>query len=100
MTWLEPDPRARLGSAIVSRLFGIDRNQEGMLMAQARGRYTTDPGPRFDRCKEEATRLLAGAADAWAAGDPADPDPAEVLEKLLDVFARERFLRRPYGSGA
>ena len=69
-------------------------------MAQARGRYTSDPGPRFDRCKEDAMRLLARAAGEWAEGDPSHPDPADVLERLLDVFANQRFLRRPYGSGA
>jgi hypothetical protein len=68
-------------------------------MAQARGRYTSDPGPRFDRCKDDALRLLTRAADLWAEGDPSDPEPSTVLGQLLDLFAREHFLRRPYGSG-
>jgi hypothetical protein len=68
-------------------------------MAQVRPLLTTDPGPRFDTCKREAVKLLGKAAVEWSHGDPSAPDPGAVLEQIIDIFAREQFLRRPYGSG-
>jgi hypothetical protein len=68
-------------------------------MAQTRPRLTSDPGPRFDQCKDAALRLLGRAAVSWSQGDPSDPDPKAVLEKIIDIFAQEQFLRRPYGCG-
>jgi hypothetical protein len=68
-------------------------------MAQARGRYISDPGPRFDEAKEQAVKSLVRAANEWAEGNPLMPDPAVVLEEIIDVFAKAKFIRRPYGSG-
>jgi len=68
-------------------------------MAQIRPNLTTDPGPRFDRCMEDARRLLRTAADNWAQGNPEEPPTEEVLNKIVDVFANEKFLKRPYGIG-
>ena len=68
-------------------------------MAQARPVYSNDPGPRFDYCYEESKRLLAHAADEWSKGDPSQPDSAEVLNRIIEIFANEKFLRRPYGAG-
>jgi len=50
-------------------------------MAQARGRRTTDPGPRFDQCKEESscpfakitrTTSVSPGRDAWCTGITTD----------------------------
>jgi hypothetical protein len=68
-------------------------------MAQVKPVLSNDPGPRFRQCKEAARRLLDRAAIAWAEGDPSDPDPATVLEHIIDVFAGEKFLHRPGGCG-
>jgi hypothetical protein len=66
-------------------------------MAQTRGRHWNEEGVRFDRCKNDALRLLTLAAKEWAEGDPSCPDPSELLETILAVFTQERFLRQPYG---
>jgi hypothetical protein len=68
-------------------------------MAQVRPRLTSDPGPRFRQCKDAALRLLDRAAVGWSKGDPSNPDPKTILEQIIDVFAREQFLRRPAGCG-
>ena len=68
-------------------------------MAQYRPVLTTDPGPRFDACMDEANKLLRSAADDWAKGNPEDPPTDSVLARVLDVFAKEKFLKRPYGKG-
>ncbi len=68
-------------------------------MAQARGRYDSDPGPRFDDAKAEALKSLMRAAKDWGEGNPSVPDPETVLEEIIDAFAKARFIRRPYGSG-
>jgi hypothetical protein len=69
------------------------------VMAQFRGRLVSDPGPRFDTAKVEALKALVRAADEWSKGDPTLPDPSEVLEAIIDAFAKAKFIRRPYGSG-
>ena len=53
----------------------------------------------FDECLDDARRLLMKAADEWSKGDPEQPPTAEVLDAILDVFAKRRFLDRPYGAG-
>ncbi|MGC1274878.1 MAG: hypothetical protein WBC44_14320 [Planctomycetaceae bacterium] len=68
-------------------------------MAQARGRYWSDPGPQFDICKEDAVRLLTDAAAEWTKGDLTQPEPEVVLEQILNLFAKKQFLKRPYGCG-
>jgi hypothetical protein len=68
-------------------------------MAQFRPLLTSDPGPRFEQCKEAALRLLDRAAVGWGEGDPSDPDPKVVLEQIIDIFVQEHFLRRPAGAG-
>jgi hypothetical protein len=68
-------------------------------MAQYSTRITTDVTARFEQCQEQALRVLTAAADSWAQGSPADPDPAAVLEQIIDLFARQKFLRRPFGGG-
>jgi hypothetical protein len=68
-------------------------------MAQFRPLLTSDPGPRFEQCKEAALRLLDRAAVGWGEGDPSDPDPKVVLEQIIDIFVQEHFLRRPGGAG-
>jgi hypothetical protein len=67
-------------------------------MAQTRGRQWSEEGNRFDRCKQDAIRILTQAADEWAEGDPTIPDPPEIIEKILAIFAEESFLRRPFGK--
>jgi len=59
------------------------------------GGSPSDPSSRFVDCFEEAHKLLKEAADQWALGDPENPPTPELLASLLDVFERERFLRRP-----
>ncbi|MBI4600585.1 MAG: hypothetical protein HY721_01355 [Planctomycetes bacterium] len=54
----------------------------------------SDPGPRFDRCVDRAHALLRKAADQWGLGDPEQPPTGDVLEAILRVFEKERFLRR------
>ncbi len=59
------------------------------------GGSTSEPSYRFVECSEHALKLLRAAADQWAIGNPEKPPTEEVLSKLLDIFERERFLRRP-----
>jgi hypothetical protein len=40
--------------------------------------------------------VLRKAADEWALGNPEQPPSPEVLEKILRIFEKERFLRRPF----
>ena len=68
-------------------------------MAQYRPVYTTDPGPSYDRCLDDALRRLRKAADEWATGHPEQPPTKVVLDEILEIFAREKFLKRPYGAG-
>jgi hypothetical protein len=65
-------------------------------MAQVRPNLSSDPGPRFENCKESAARLLRKAADEWAKGNPQDPAPEKILTSILKIFADERFLRQPW----
>lgn len=67
-------------------------------MAQARPVLTTDPGPRYTQCKEDAVGLLKKAANDWSKGDPSDPTAEEVLKNVLGLFIKERFLRPPNGA--
>ncbi|GMV80736.1 MAG: hypothetical protein AMXMBFR7_19200 [Planctomycetota bacterium] len=64
-------------------------------MAQFRSRLTTDPGSRFEECMETAHRLLRKAADEWAIGDPEVPATEAILNDILRVFEKSKFLRRP-----
>jgi hypothetical protein len=59
------------------------------------GGLSSDPAARFVYCFEDALKLLRTAADQWAIGDPEKPSTEKVLSSLLDIFERERFLRRP-----
>lgn len=68
-------------------------------MAQARPTLTTDPGPRYTQCKEEAIKLLDKAAIEWSKGDPSDPRVEVILKDVLAIFIQERFLRPPNGVG-
>jgi hypothetical protein len=68
-------------------------------MAQAKPTLTTDPGPQYSQCKDEAVKLLDKAAIEWSKGDPTDPSAEEVLKSVLAVFIKERFLRPPNGAG-
>ena len=67
-------------------------------MAQSRPVLTTDPGPQFTQCMDEARKLLDRAAIEWSKGDPSDPGADDVLRSLLAPFIRERFLRPPNGA--
>lgn len=68
-------------------------------MAQVRGVYANDPGPRYERALQDAHRLLRRAADEWAKGDPELPATEEVLTQILEVFMKAKFLRLPFGAG-
>lgn len=59
------------------------------------GGLSSDPSYRFVDCFERTLKALRAAADEWAIGDPEKPPTEEVLSKLLDIFEREKFLRRP-----
>jgi len=72
---------------------GVRRREE---MAQCRPTYTNDPGPRFEQCIQDATALVRTAADEWAKGDPEEPPVSDVLEAVLRVFEKQKFLRRPF----
>lgn len=65
-------------------------------MAQAQPNLVSDPGPRFERCVEEARALLRKAADEWALGHPEQPPTKDVLEQIIRVFEHERFLHRGF----
>ena len=68
-------------------------------MAQVKPILTTHPGPRFEQCKHDALKLLDRAAVEWSHGDPSDPDPKQILAKIIALFVKERFLRPPHGAG-
>ena len=68
-------------------------------MAQARGISVADEGPRYKRCVERAHRLLMKAADEWAKGNSEQPPTIDVLNEIIDVFARQKLLIRPFGRG-
>ena len=68
-------------------------------MAQYRGVYSTDPGPRYERAFEAAHAILRKAADEWSEGNPEDPPTEEILGQVLDIFIKSKFLRRPFGAG-
>jgi hypothetical protein len=65
-------------------------------MAQARPILVSHPGPRFEKCMDEAHAILRKAADEWALGHPEQPPTKEVLEQIIRVFEHERFLRRGF----
>ena len=65
-------------------------------MAQYRAILSTDPGPRYERCVDEALIILRKAADEWALGSPEQPPTSEILAQILNVFEKEKFLRRPF----
>jgi hypothetical protein len=67
-------------------------------MAQATPVYSYDPGPRFERCVDEAHAILRKAADEWALGNPEQPPTREVLEQIIRTFKHERFLRHGLGK--
>lgn len=52
----------------------------------------------YDECVDEAQRILMAAADEWGRGDPETPATREVMQEILDVFVKQHFLKRPYGS--
>ena len=62
-------------------------------------RLSSDPGPRYEQCVERARAVLRKAADQWALGHPEQPPTAEVLEEIIQIFERERFLHRGYHGG-
>jgi hypothetical protein len=70
-----------------------------MSMAQARGLYTDDSGPRYERAFDKALALLRDSADQWAEGNPEVPPTEATLRRLLDIFVKEKFLRIPFGAG-
>ena len=76
---------------------GNEGKEELTNMAQARGLYETDPGPRFGRCQDDALVVLQEAADDWAKGDPENPPTKLILEKILRIFEKEKFLKRGLG---
>ncbi len=57
---------------------------------------SSDPGPRFDRCREDALNILRKASDEWALGHPEQPPTEEILEKIIRIFEKEKFLRRGF----
>ena len=65
-------------------------------MAQARPTLSSDPGPRYKRCVDEALVVLRKAADEWALGNPEEPPTADVLKQILRIFEEQKFLRRPF----
>ena len=67
-------------------------------MAQVTPLLVSDPGPRFERCVEEANAVLRKAGDQWALGHPEQPPTEEVLEQIIRIFEHERFLRRGIGK--
>jgi ribonuclease HI len=42
----------------------------------------------MDTAEEEALVLLQASAEAWAQGDPNNPDPRTVLDRLQDILKR------------
>ena len=64
-------------------------------MAQAKPTLSSDPGPRFQACRDAALELLRKAADEWAEGHPEEPPTERVLTNILRIFEKEKFLRRP-----
>jgi hypothetical protein len=67
-------------------------------MAQVRALYSSDPGPRFQQCVDEAQAVLRAAADRWALGQPEDPPTTEVLEAILFIFEHQHFLGRGFAK--
>ena len=67
-------------------------------MAHAKPTLTTDPGPRYTQCKEDAVKLLDRATIEWSRGDPSNPSVEEVLKSVLELFIKERFLKPPNGA--
>jgi hypothetical protein len=65
-------------------------------MAQIKPRLTTDAGPRYEQCQEDALRLLRKSADEWSKGDPESPSPEDILRSILKLFEEQKFLRRPW----
>lgn len=65
-------------------------------MAQSKPTLSTDAGPQYEQAEREALDVLRRAADAWAKGDPEDPETALVLRRVLEPFLRRRFMRRPF----
>jgi hypothetical protein len=64
-------------------------------MAQVTSHLTpSDPGPRFERCVDEAHAVLRKAADQWALGHPEQPPTKEVLEQIIRIFEHQHFVRR------
>ena len=61
-------------------------------------RFVNDPGPRFERCCAEALGILQKAADEWALGHPEQPPSKAILERIIRVFEREKFLKRGIGK--
>jgi hypothetical protein len=53
---------------------------------------------RFNRTVDDAHRLLIQAANEWAKGHPEQPSSRAVLTQIVNLFAQERFLTRPYGA--
>ena len=66
-------------------------------MAQVLG--GSDYPARYQRCVDEALHVLRKAADQWALGHPEQPPTPEVLEQIIRVFERGRFLQRGKYSG-
>jgi hypothetical protein len=60
------------------------------------GGLSSDPEARYVACFEEAQKLLKEASDLWAMGNPEDPPTERVLDRLLEPFKREKFLRQPW----
>jgi len=54
-------------------ILDVQRRQRALVMAQAKPRLTIDPGPRYERCVDEALAALRKAADQWVLGHPERP---------------------------
>ena len=70
------------------------------IMAQITG-YNKhyDQVDRFDICVEQATKILASAADEWSKGNPEQPLTKDILKEILDIFHEKHFLNIPFGTG-
>jgi hypothetical protein len=69
-----------------------------VMAQQVNGLTSSDPGPRFEQCVDDALAILREAADEWALGHPERPPAREVLERILRTFEHEHFLRRGLGK--
>jgi ribonuclease HI len=71
--------------------------------APATGKAPASPAPQartqIEAVRDEAVACLRAAAAAWARGDAAHPDPAEVWDQLWSILEENGVLRRKKSGG-